>query len=406
MKPRVIQRFLQHLSVPFQYPVVFTRALFDARNPCLVNTMCRLEKKRRHRVLVCVDPGVQARNKKLLRDVRNYFSRHADRLELAGPIIVTTQGHQAKKGLSSVTRAIRCMADQRLDRHSFVMIIGGGSILDAAGLAASLVHRGLRVIRVPTTATAQNDVGVGVKTGVDAFGAKNFLGTFAPPFAVLNDLDFLLTLPARDRIAGIAEAFKVAMIKDRSFFNQLCRDAQHLRTGERVATERAIIRCARLHLDHIRRSGDPFESGSARPLDFGHWSAHQLETASRYSLRHGEAVAIGVALDACIAAERNLIPQSELNRLLQGLLQSGLAIWHPMLEATDKRGIPKVQQGLERFREHLGGELTITLPGPVGKRVEIHAISGAEIIRAIAVLRQHGAAKKQKGTERRTHAVA
>lgn len=406
MKPASARRFRQRLSVPFEYPVVFTHALFHPRNACLVDTVCRLEKNRRHRVLVCVDPGVQKQNRQLGPDIRNYFARHADRLALAGPVVMTPHGHRAKNGLSCVTQAIRWMAARNLDRHSFVMIIGGGSILDAVGLAASLVHRGLRVIRVPTTATAQNDVGVGVKTGVDAFGAKNFLGTFAPPFAVLNDLDFLHTLPARDRIAGTAEAFKVAMIKDRAFFLQLCRDAKHLRAGHRTATERAIIRCARLHLDHIRRGGDPFESGSARPLDFGHWSAHQLETDSRYSLRHGEAVSIGMALDACIAAERGLIPQRDLDRLLQGLLQSGLPVWHPLLEASGKRGTPRIQRGLERFREHLGGELTVTLPGPVGRRVEVHSISGDEIIRAIGVLRQRGTGGNPKGSERRIHATA
>lgn len=406
MKPASAQRFCQRLSVPFEYPVVFTRALFHARNPCLASAICRLEKKRRHRVLVFMDRGVAERNKRLPGDVRNYFSRHANRLELAGPIVITTHGHQAKQGLACVTGAIRRMAAQRLDRHSFVMIIGGGSLLDAVGLAASLVHRGLRVIRVPTTATAQNDVGVGVKTGVDAFGAKNFLGTFAPPFAVLNDLDFLATLPARDRIAGIAEAFKVAMIRDRAFFLQLCRDARRLRTGERTATERAIIRCARLHLDHIRRGGDPFESGSARPLDFGHWSAHQLETASRYTLRHGEAVSIGLALDACIAAERGLLRPKDLDRLLRGLLQSGLPIWHPLLAASDKRGLPRIRQGLERFREHLGGELTITLPGPPGKRVEVHSISDDEIVRATALLRRRAGVGNGKDSERRLHATA
>ncbi len=406
MKVMQLHRMHQRISVPFDYPVIFTRSLFDPRNPCLAKTVCRLAEHRRHRVFVCMDDGVYRRVPDLPRKIGRYFENHAGRLALAGPIEITSRGHHAKQGLTFVNRAIRWMADRKLDRHSFVMIIGGGSILDSVGLAASLVHRGIRVLRVPTTVTAQNDVGVGVKTGVDAFGAKNFLGSFAPPFAVFNDLNLLKTLPARERIAGIAEAFKVAMIKDRGFFAQLCRDAARLRTGKREVTERAIIRCARLHLEHIRDGGDPFESGSARPLDFGHWSAHYLEAASDYQLRHGEAVAIGISLDACIAAERRLIQSKDRNRLHNALLRSGLPIWHPLLHALDRHGNLRLRQGLQQFQEHLGGDLTLTFPGPLGRRVEIHDVSNAEILRGISLLKKKTAGGHPSDPRRHRYAVA
>jgi 3-dehydroquinate synthase len=279
------------------------------------------------------------------------------------------------------------MATRHLDRHSFVMIVGGGSVLDAVGLAASLVHRGLRVIRVPTTVTAQNDVGVGVKTGIDAYGAKNFLGTFAPPFAVLNDLDFLDTLPLRDQVAGIAEAFKVAMIKDRRFFRQLCRQAPLIGNGDTRIITKAVIRCARLHLDHIRTGGDPFETGSARPLDFGHWSAHHLETASHFKLRHGEAVSIGIALDAIIAADLNLLARRDALSLINALRTCGLPVWHPLLESRNRYRQPRILEGLKNFQEHLGGELTLTLPGPLGSKMEIHTLPADLLLRALQTLK-------------------
>jgi len=406
VKTTTLRRFHQKLSVPFDYPVVFTRDLFHPENPLLVRITRRLGENRNHRVLVCLDAGLRRHAPGLADRIRGYFQRHHRKITLAGPIQIAGPTRHLKDGLDSVRDAIGWMAARNLDRHSFVMIVGGGNLLDSAGLAAALVHRGLRVIRVPTTVTAQNDVGVGVKTGVDAFGAKNFLGVFAPPFAVLNDLDFLVSLPQRERLAGIAEAFKVAMIKDRRFFADLCRDARLFRRGDIPALERAIIRCAQLHLDHIRLGGDPFETGSARPLDFGHWSAHHLETASGYRLRHGEAVAIGIALDAHIAADRGLIARREANRLVRAMRSAGLVLWHPQLLAHDRQGRPRLLEGLRRFQEHLGGKLTLTLPGPLGARVEIHALTSEEILRAVHCLRRTATPRRRTGQGGNRRAVA
>jgi 3-dehydroquinate synthase len=377
----------QHLTVPFEYPVAFTRGLFDPRNDLLADTIDRLHEKRRHRILVCLDAGVARGCPGLSTRIQRYFTAHAASLELAGRIEKVRGGEAAKTDLATVTAAVGWMADRGLCRHSVVLLIGGGSVLDVIGFAASLVHRGLRVVRVPTTVVAQNDVGVGVKTGIDYLGSKNYLGTFAPPFAVLNDFDFLDTLSQRDWIAGISEAFKVAMIKDRRFFRYLCAQAANLRKRDRAAMEKLVITCARLHLDHIRQGGDPFETGSARPLDFGHWSAHQLEVMSAYALRHGEAVSIGLALDAFHAAAWKLISTRELEALLTGLRESGLPVWHPLLEQREPDGSLTVLRGLEKFREHLGGELTITLPSPVGSRTEVHALDHRILTEGVAFLK-------------------
>ena len=364
----------QTLAVPFAFPVHFGRGFFEAGSPVLARTINRLHEKRRHRVMVCVDQGVAKAWPELAGKIARYFKAHPDVLELAGPIEIMPGGERAKTGLNLVVRTIGLMATRRLDRQSVVLVIGGGGLLDVVGLAASLVHRGLRVLRMPTTVVGQNDVGVGVKTGIDLHGSKNYLGTFAPPFAVINDFDFLDRLSDREWIAGIAEAFKVAMIKDRRFFTFLCDKAASLRARDRAAMERLVATCARLHLDHIREGGDPFETGSARPLDFGHWSAHQLEVLSRYRLRHGEAVAVGIALDSYYAAHTGLIPARDFMALVTGLKSAGLPVWHPLLESRGERGQMAIFAGLARFREHLGGPLTITLPAPVGRRTEIHAM--------------------------------
>jgi 3-dehydroquinate synthase len=319
--------------------------------------------------------------------IRAYFTAHQDVLELVGPIETVTGGEQAKQEFSGLTRMIDRMAKRHLARQSVVLIIGGGSILDMAGLAASLVHRGLRVIRMPTTVVGQNDVGVGVKTGIDLFGSKNFLGTFAPPFAVINDFDFLDRLPDREWIAGIAEAFKVAMIKDRAFFTYLCRHARVLRERKPSCMEHLVITCAKLHLDHIREGGDPFETGSARPLDFGHWSAHQLEVMSGYRLRHGEAVAIGIALDSYYAMRLGLIPKKAFTTLLTALNQAGLPVWNKHLTTLKPDGTLSILDGLNRFQEHLGGPLTITLPAPIGARTEVPPMDPSLIAAGISYLK-------------------
>jgi 3-dehydroquinate synthase len=274
-----------------------------------------------------------------------------------------------------------------LDRHSFVLIVGGGAVLDMVGYAAATTHRGLRIVRVPTTVLGQNDSGVGVKNGVNALGTKNLLGTFAPPFAVLNDRRFLETLSPRDRVEGMAEAVKVALIRDLPFFEWLEAHAARIAAFEAEAVAYSIRRCAELHLAHIAGSGDPFEAGSARPLDFGHWAAHKLETLTTHALRHGEAVAIGMALDCRYSVETGLLDEGSLARICNVLEALGLPTWDDALSRRDATGLPLVLRGLEEFREHLGGELSLTLLRGLGHGVEVREVEEAALLRALDWLR-------------------
>jgi 3-dehydroquinate synthase len=241
-------------------------------------------------------------------------------------------------------------------------------------------------VRLPTSVLAQADSGVGVKCGVNLFGKKNFLGVFAPPFAVVNDARFLDTLARRDVVAGMAEAVKVALIRDAEFFAWLDASANQLATGDRDALDVLIRRCAALHLQHIATSGDPFELGSARPLDFGHWAAHKLESMTRHRLRHGEAVAIGLAIDATYA-ELAGVCESTTASAVRGILgRLGLPLWDEALDAMSG-GRRIVLDGLGEFREHLGGELTITLLRGIGDGLEVHEMHEPLIDAAITRLR-------------------
>jgi 3-dehydroquinate synthase len=277
--------------------------------------------------------------------------------------------------------------DHHIDRHSFVIGVGGGAMLDAVGLVAATAHRGIRHIRIPTTVLAQADSAVGVKNGVNLYGVKNYVGTFAPPFAVLNDLNFVVSLPSRDKIAGMAEAVKVSLIRDAKFFTWLERNADLLATFDRAAMSTLIKRCAELHMHQIARGGDPFEMGSARPLDYGHWSAHKLESMTRYHLRHGEAVAIGLALDARYSVLVGLLDAGLEDRICFLLEHLGFKLWHPAIERKRSEGESEILAGLREFREHLGGELTITLLTSLGTGIEVHEMDEQLIAQSIEWLK-------------------
>jgi 3-dehydroquinate synthase len=365
---------LQQITVGWSFPVVFTHAVFDVANPVLAETLNRLGENRRHRAMIFIDSHVASVLPALATQAEAYFAAHAQHLALVEAPLIVPGGEAIKNDFTLVERFMRQMLGAHLDRQSFVIIVGGGAVMDAVGLAAALVHRGLRQIRVPTTVLGQNDAGVGVKNGVNFLGGKNAIGAFAPPFAVLNDFDFLLTLPDRDWLCGVAEAFKVSIIRDRAFFHDLLAEAEKYRARDFAAMQALVIRCAEIHLEHIRTNGDPFEYGRARPLDFGHWSAHKLEIMSGFKIGHGEAVAAGVLLDSIYAAKKGWINPAELAQIRDGLLRSGFRLWFEELEERDADGNRAVFGGLRDFQEHLGGELTVTFPRGIGARHEVHEI--------------------------------
>jgi 3-dehydroquinate synthase len=370
---------LQRVPLVLEYPVVFARDIFAQDSTVLVDVLGAREPQKRHRVVVVVDGGVAKAWPNLLDAIRAYAALHPSRLELAG--LWTVPGGEAAKDATVLDDIVDRLAAMQIDRHSFVIAVGGGAVLDVAGYAAAVVHRGVRLVRVPTTVLAQNDAGVGVKNGINAFGAKNFLGTFAAPFAVIDDSRFLTTLDPRDQAAGMAEAVKVAAIRDPVFFEWLVDHADALAMFELVHVERMIRRCAELHLAHISGGGDPFETGNARPLDFGHWSAHKLEILTAHDLRHGEAVAIGMALDARYSVEVGMLDEEAFATFATLLERLRLPTWHDAL--LD----PALLGGLDEFRQHLGGELTITLLAGIGGGVDCRDVKTAIVARSIERLR-------------------
>ena len=374
----------QAFAVRFTYNVFFTEKLFNPTNSLLADFLTQQADGTKKKILFVIDSGVIDTHPALQADIDAYFTQYPDLVEFIPDTLLIPGGEAAKNDLALVDHLVDAVDRYGIDRHSYVVAIGGGSVLDLVGFAAGISHRGIRHIRIPTTVLSQNDSGVGVKNGVNYRGKKNFLGTFVPPVAVFNDTDFLTTLDDRDWRSGISEAIKVALIKDKPFFEWIETNAQPLAARDMIAMHYLVHRCAELHLQHIA-GGDPFEMGSSRPLDFGHWSAHKLEQLTNFELRHGEAVAIGIAIDSLYSQQLGWLTNTETTRILKTLRTLGFSLYQPMLDADDSAGVLK---GLAEFREHLGGQLTIMLLQGIGKGVEVHEMDTSRIRQAIATLRK------------------
>jgi 3-dehydroquinate synthase len=380
----------QAVRVSFRYPVHFTTDLFSPNNSLLRDVLAGDGLPTgSSKVLCVVDSGVAEHHLSVPGAIAAYFEPSAGPLALVAPPVIVNGGESVKNDPARVTSVHRAIHEYGIDRHAYVLAVGGGALLDMVGYAAATAHRGVRLVRVPTTVLSQNDSGIGVKNSVNAFGKKNFLGTFAPPFAVFNDFTFLTTLSDRDWRAGISEAIKVALLKDATFFAFLEEHATPLVERDMAAMQWLVYRCADLHLEHIATSGDPFELGSSRPLDFGHWAAHKLEQLSNYELRHGEAVAIGLALDATYAHLIGLLPEADWRRILDLIVAVGLPLHVHELDMSALDGTRAILTGMEEFREHLGGQLTIMLLEGIGRGIEVHEMDSGLILASMTRLKTY-----------------
>ena len=360
-------------SVSFTHRLRFARGIFDDGSSVLDDLFSDASPPR---VLAFIDGGLAAADKDILARIARWANAHD--VPLAADPTTVTGGEAAKADLAVVKQVVEAIEAGKLCRRSCVLAVGGGAMLDAVGLAASLSHRGVQLLRMPSTTLSQCDSGVGVKNGINRFAKKNFIGVFDPPMAVVNDLDLLDTLDDRHWRSGLSEAVKVSLVKDTSLFEQLEADAAALVARDTAVMERVIRRSAQLHLDHIVDGGDPFERTEARPLDFGHWSAHKLEQVAGSDLTHGEAVSVGLAIDVEGSVELDLLERGDADRILALLSALGLPTTHPAL-----RDVDVLYEGVEEFREHLGGALTLLLLQGVGSPVEVHELDVQTVRRAI-----------------------
>jgi len=375
----------QRFTIDYSYDVYFTDGLFASENTVFRDFLTAAGRiGSGQKILFVVDEGVWERHPGLQTQLWDYFADPA-LPEMVDPLAIPG-GESCKNDPARLAAIVRAVDRHGIDRHSYVVGIGGGAVLDLVGFAAAISHRGIRHIRVPTTVLSQNDSGVGVKNSINHNGKKNFLGTFAPPMAVFNDFAFLKTLDDRSWRSGMAEAVKVALIKDPAFFGWIEDRASELPMRGSGAMRELIFRCAELHLAHIR-NGDPFELGSSRPLDFGHWSAHKLEQMTDFGLLHGEAVAIGLAIDVHYSHLIGNLKARESLRTIELIARLGLPVYHPILDDEDAR--KTLLGGLSEFREHLGGRLTVVLLEAIGRGRDYHSLDTALVLKSIDFLKNY-----------------
>lgn len=370
------------IPVSFKHRIVFTRDAFADTNRELADI---LKEGGGRRALVCIESSVAKAWPGLSEEIVRYFN-HFD-VDLRG-IHLLPGGEAVKADDLWVRETWQHIDAAHLDRHSYLLAIGGGAFLDAIGYAAATAHRGVRLVRFPTTTLSQDDSGVGVKCAINHFGKKNWIGSFAVPFAVINDFRFLHTQPEETRRAGLIEAIKVALVKDSSFFEWIESKLGALQQLEPGALETCVERSGLLHAQHIAMGGDPFETGSSRPLDFGHWAAHKLEAITDYRLSHAPAVSVGLALDTLYSSKAGIAPASLAPRVIKVLTELGLPTYHPGLDWTDENGKRRIFEGLDEFREHLGGALTVLMLADIGKGVDTHTIDLDIMADCIAQLRR------------------
>lgn len=378
----------QKFSVNFEYPVYFTEGLFEEENLTLANIFIN-NPKYKPKIIFFIDSNVSKNHINLINQIKVYFKKYSHLPTLVETPITIPGGEITKNTTDFINQIYELIEKHKICRHSYIVALGGGAMLDMIGYAASTAHRGVKLIRIPTTVLAQNDSGIGVKNAINFFEKKNFLGCFNTPYAVINDFNFLTTLDKRDWLSGIAEAIKVALIKDKDFFDFIEKNATSLRTPYNMEPMKELIyRCAELHLNHIGKSGDPFERGSSRPLDFGHWSAHKLERLTNYNLRHGEAVAIGIALDTTYSYLTGLLSKNHWHRILNTITAVGFQIFTPELSQYSQNldSNKSIFKGLAEFQEHLGGTLTIMLLEEIGKGIEVNEVEIKQYKASIEIL--------------------
>ena len=370
------------IPVTFRHRIIFTRDVFSKANGGLSGVLAEGGGRR---VLVFLEEAVAGAWKDLNDGIHAYF----DGLDLDFRGVKIFPGGEACKADEELVHKVWKEIDRgHIDRHSYVLVIGGGAFLDAVGFAVATAHRGVRLVRFPTTTLSQDDSGVGVKSAINALGKKNWVGSFSVPFAVINDFRFLESQDPETSLAGLIEAVKVALVKDAAFFEWIESNTAALAELKREEFEECVTRSALLHARHIALGGDAFETGSSRPLDFGHWAAHKMEALTNYQLSHAEAVAVGLALDTVYSRKKGLLTDSAASRILAVLHRLGLKTYHPALDWTDKSGSRRVLAGLDEFREHLGGELTVLLLEDIGKGIDIHEFDMPLLNESVEELRE------------------
>jgi 3-dehydroquinate synthase len=297
------------------------------------------------------------------------------------PLVRSIPAGEASKSLEQAAALWHWLAASDVGRRDVVLPFGGGVVADLGGWVASAYMRGLPYVNLPTTLLAQVDGALGGKVAVNHPLAKNLIGAFHQPAAVVANVGFLRTVSPRHLRAGLAEAIKKAMIASPAYWALIEDGAGEILGRDPEALERVVRCAAAIKCELVGR--DPYEDDLRRPLNFGHTVGHPLETVTGYgALLHGEAVALGMVVESRIAAARGLLDEATLDRLVALLRRCDLPTTGADLAAP--AGGAAVVAAMEKVRQIRAGSLRYVLPVAIGETVIADDVSTAELEAALA----------------------
>ena len=303
-------------------------------------------------------------------------------LEKAGlePELATVPAGERHKTLKQAFELLDWLTGTQLGRRDVIVNLGGGVVIDMGGWVASSYMRGVPYVNLPTTLIGQVDAGIGGKLAVNHPVAKNLIGGFFQPRAVISDISFLRTMGRRQLRAGLAESIKKAIIASPAYWNLIETNANAILAGEPRALEKLVHGAGAIKAELIER--DPYEEDSRRTLGFGHAIAHPLETVTSYSeLLHGEAVAFGMTVELELAAGRGLLPPERLERIVGLLRRVELPTCAAELPATVDGG--RLLAATERIRLIRGGGYRFVLPIDLGETLIADDVTASELSEAL-----------------------
>ena len=286
----------------------------------------------------------------------------------AGIASYTFPAGEESKHLGTILEICREAARAGLDRKSVILALGGGVTGDMAGFSAAVYMRGIDFIQLPTTLLAMVDSSVGGKTGVDLPEGKNLVGAFHQPKAVLIDTGFLKTLPPRQYLCGLAEILKTAAILDADFFARLESNTERIKRMDPDFTAEMVKRCCELKASVVAQ--DEREGSLRAILNYGHTYGHAIESASGFTMLHGEAVAIGMRMAAELAVRLGVMQRKEADRQAALIRAAGL----PDSADYDPAA---VFSALFKDKKTLGGALRFVFTPETGK-AEIRKVESAD----------------------------
>jgi len=307
---------------------------------------------------------------------RLYGGPTVESLQRLKPKLVTVPDGEGAKTWDQAGALIGGLVEAGMDRKGVVVALGGGTVGDLAGFAASIYLRGVRVVQVPTTLLGQADSCIGGKTAVNLSEAKNLVGSFHQPSLVAADTGLLGSLPRREVASGLAEVVKHGVIADGALLRLVEERSRELLGGDEEALAEAVTRSLAVKASFVE--GDERETRGLRVcLNYGHTVGHAVERLSGGEVRHGEAVAVGMDVAASLAVNRGILPEQALSR--QRHVLSGIEL-NTRVPGMDARELLRVAR---RDKKAQGGQIRFILPTGIGSRPVLEEVPEAELIGAL-----------------------